>query len=86
MSDDLAGQKLLAGLPSVVRHLAVAHTAHHAGVVEALRTVVGVAEVLLEVGWWLVVAVRSVVQLHPRGCLVRNATPGLKKRNIEFPF
>ena len=66
LCEDLAGEQLgLAGpaLLLVVRHLTVPSRVL-ASVVESLRTVVRVAEVLLEVLRGLVVAVRSVVQLH----------------------
>ena len=66
LCEDLAGKQLgLAGpaLLLVVRHLTVPGRVL-AGVVESLRTVVRVAEVLLEVLRRLIVAVWSVVQLH----------------------
>ena len=77
LGNDLPGEELLVGFARVVRHLAVAHTAHHAGVVEALRTVVRVPKVLLEVLRRFIVAVRSVVELH-LSTLVGNASPWLE--------
>ena len=62
---------------AVVSHLAVAHRAHHAGVVEALRAVIGVAKILLKILWWLIVTIWSIIQLHV-SCLVRNAAARLK--------
>ena len=60
----------------VVRHLAVAGRAHHARVVEVLRTVVRVTKVLLEVLGWFVVAVGRIVELHV-AWLVGDAAAGL---------
>ena len=67
----------------VVRHLAVAGRAHHARVVEVLRTVVRVTKVLLEVLGWFVVAVGRIVELHV-AWLVGDAAPGLKHGLLEL--
>ena len=67
----------------VVRHLAVAHAAHEAAIVEVLRTVVRVAKVLLEVLWRLVVTVGGVIQLHVSATLVGDTSTGLKIRIYE---
>ena len=83
LSNDLPRQELLlVWLARVVRHLAVADTAHHARVVESLWAVVRVPEVLLEVRWRLVVAVGSVVELH-LSTLVGNASSGLQD-NLDY--
>ena len=63
---------------TVVSNLTVAHRAELASIVEALRAVIGVAKVLLEILWWLIVTVGCIIQLHVGLLLTRHTAAGLK--------